>query len=251
MTQRYFVPPTPVLATYIVGTNIDLPDEEAAHASRVMRVRTEEKLVVFDGRGNEADATVIAIDRRSCIVRIEEVRNISRMPRHRLTIAGCLPKPDRAKEMIERLTELGVERYIPILADRTQRPPTDSLLEKMRRVVIEACKQSGRNTLMLIEDAATLSAAISQCDCHHRWIAHPNLQRSNLQTSNLQTETNEESDGEASFVLIGPEGGFTDDEVKLAVDHQFQGLHLGDRILRIETAAAVAATLLLFDSPKS
>jgi 16S rRNA (uracil1498-N3)-methyltransferase len=246
MTHRYFVPPTPVLATYIVGTTVDLPDEEAAHASRVMRVRTEEKLVVFDGRGNEADATVIAIDRRNCIVRIEEVRNISRMPRHRLTIAGCLPKPDRAKEMIERLTELGVQRFIPIVADRTQREPTDSLLEKMRRVVIEACKQSGRNTLMLIEDAATLSTAIAHCEYNHRWIAHPNLQ-----TLDLQTSQKEKSDSDHSLVLIGPEGGFNDEEVKLAVDHQFQGLHLGDRILRIETAAAVAATLVLFDSLKS
>jgi 16S rRNA (uracil1498-N3)-methyltransferase len=240
MTHRYFVPPTPALATYTVGTTVDLPDEEAAHAARVMRVRVNEKMIVFDGQGIEADATVIEIDRRNCVVQIDEVRQISRMPQQRLTIACCLPKPDRSKEMIERLTELGVDRFIPIVADRTQREPTDNLLEKLRRVVIEACKQSERNTLMALDEVTTLSAAVLQCECSNRWMAHPNLQT---------TTTDGKPSGDSHFVLIGPEGGFTDKEVELAMSHQFRGLHLGDRILRVETAAAVAATLLLFRSP--
>lgn len=232
MTRRYYVPDLP-----LGGGPVDLPDTEAQHAARVMRAAVGDPLTLFDGRGNEAVAVIEAIAKRRCTVVSDPAVAISRELERPLQLGIALPKPDRAKEMVERLTELGVARITPLVCERTQRPPTASLIEKLYRVVIEASKQCERNVLMRIDDPIRFDE-YSEFDFHgQRLIAHPD----GVSIAELTTSVD---DANGWSALIGPEGGFTDGEVAAAVDRGFAKVGLGKRIYRVETAACAIATFL-------
>jgi 16S rRNA (uracil1498-N3)-methyltransferase len=229
MTRRYFVPDLPIL-----GGLVSLPEAEAQHASRVMRVQVGDDLVLFDGRGNEAIAQFVQVGRKECHCQADAAQAINREPQREIHLAIALPKPDRSRELVERLTEMGVRSLTPLVAQRTQRPPTDSLLAKLRRGVIEACKQSGRNQLMDLRAPMQADVFFSACDPGTKWIAHPAMDHL----------TRDIAPSGVFHVAIGPEGGWTDDEVKLAVSHSFKAVDLGTRIYRIETAATTLAAIL-------
>lgn len=226
MTRRYFVESLPVAAGLV-----PLGKDEAVHATRVMRIGVGDSVILFDGQGREASAVVASAGRNDCVCASEGAIAIDREPDRRIEMGVALPKPDRARELVERLTEIGVARLTPIVAARTQRPPSDSLLEKLRRAVIEACKQSGRNQLMLIDDPVSSGDYFSATFDGIRLIAHPT-------DSPIEWTIGER---QAVSVAVGPEGGWTDEEVQLASERGFARVDLGQRIYRIETAAVVLA----------
>ncbi|MEL6108069.1 MAG: RsmE family RNA methyltransferase [Planctomycetota bacterium] len=230
MTRRYYAPQLPG-----DGGLVSLSSEEAAHAARVMRAQVGEVITLFDGNGNESSAEIVSISKRDCVCRANPTEPVDREPRLKLHLAIALPKPDRAKEMIERLTELGVDRLTPLRCARSQRAPSPGLLEKLPRIVIEACKQSGRNRLLRIDDVSSFADFIQLPLDSPRWIAHPGGQPLPVNPSPT----------DRAIAIVGPEGGLTDEEVTTAQTHGYQGADLGPRILRIETAAAFIAARLL------
>lgn len=230
MTRRYFAPELPD-----GGGPVTLSGEESQHAVRVMRVQIGEFLTIFDGKGREAGAKVIEVGRNACTVLVEEPAVVDRETARSIHLAVALPKPDRARELIERLTELGVQSVTPVVATRTQRPPSSSLIEKLRRGVVEACKQCGRNQLLDLRDPIPAKQYFSEPIEGASWIAHPEGEPiSTLASSNEDVVT----------VAVGPEGGWTQEEVVWATNVGFQWLGLGKRIYRIETAATVIAAVL-------
>ncbi|QDT10358.1 RsmE family RNA methyltransferase [Planctomycetes bacterium K23_9] len=238
MTRRYYLSDLPPVAALAV-----LPNSESQHAIKVMRIQVGETVELFDGRGTQADATVVSVTRKECSVRIEHSSSVDREPNRELTFAIALPKPDRCRELIERLTELGVQRVVPIVAVRTQRGPSENLIGKLRRAVIEACKQSGRNVLMEITEPMSLAEYVDQPDSTPaidstpaKWIAHPD--------GPILDFTQIVSIDSASL-LIGPEGGWTEEEINIALDAGFKKVGLGKRIYRIETAAVYLAARLV------
>lgn len=239
MTRRYYVPD--LLESS--GT-LSLPDEEALHAVRVMRARVGDTIELFDGRGYQTAAEITAVDKRNCFCRFDPPVLVDRESAVRLTLATALPKPDRAKEMIERLTEIGVTTLIPIVFERTQRSPPQSLSDKLSRIVIEACKQSGRNQLMTIAPTVPFKNWIEACQ---------NSDFTNRYASALVAmpsgQTNRpivDAAGEREHLcVIGPEGGLTDSELQTCLERSMTPIDLGRRILRIETAACVIASRIL------
>ena len=244
MTRRYFVPDLPLR-----GGLVTLSGAEAQHAIRVMRVQSGQEITLFDGKGHESAASVLAVDKKSCQCEAAAAEAIDRESSRALRMGVALPKPDRARELIERLTELGVETVVPLVAARTQRPPSPSMMEKLRRAVIEASKQCGRNQLMMLQ--APLSAAEFFRDHDRlvpsgedragaeriasRWIAHPGGEPLAELAARATSPV---------VVAIGPEGGWTEDELDIACHSGFLPIDLGKRIYRIETAAtAIAAAL--------
>lgn len=265
MTRRYYVPDLQTQAPVV-----QLPDEEASHASRVMRVQTGDRIELFDGCGHQADAEVVSVSKRECVVRCDPIEDVDREPSIAVDLAIGLPKPDRAKEMIERLTELGVARVFPIVFERTQRPPKENFLDKLRRIVIESCKQSGRNVLMTIESpidfvsfTETLAASSATSDEEdpqsRQWswqrvlVAMPDsppLSATDVELTGVgQTNTGQSglNDRPRTLALIGPEGGLSEAEHQRCVDVGAESIGLGRRILRIETAAAIVAARLVVD----
>ncbi|MGI9474117.1 MAG: RsmE family RNA methyltransferase [Rubripirellula sp.] len=229
MTRRYFVSNLPEN-----GGLVALSTAEAQHATRVMRVQVGDTLTLFDGGGNEAEATFVAVGRNECQCEAEPQRRVDREPSTEIHLGIALPKPDRARELIERLTEIGVKSVTPLVAARTQRPPSDSLLQKLSRGVIEACKQSGRNQLLTLHAPVSASSFFETARSDHRWIAH---------SSGSAIATRQDSAGSV-VAVVGPEGGWTDEEFQLAVDLGYTPIDLGRRIYRIETAATVIASVL-------
>ena len=231
MTRRYYH--SELLSE---GAIVALCEPESQHALKVMRVQVGDEIELFDGQGRQATAIILETNRRECHCRVETIHVVDREPSTRIHLGVALPKPDRARELIERLTELGVHTLTPIVADRTQRPPSPSLIDKLRRAVTEACKQSERNSLMRIDDPAKTPQVFGfSPNVKRKWIAHPNGD------SIQRIDCTQASD---VFALIGPEGGWTDSEVDSAVESGFVKISLGKRIYRIETAAVVVAAHL-------
>lgn len=230
MTRRYYVPDLPEQ-----GGRVALPTAEARHATHVMRVQPGDAVALFDGKGNEATAVISQVGRTDCQCDAETPIAIDREPARTVHLGIALPKPDRARELIERLTELGVKSVTPIMSQRTQRPPSHSLIEKLRRAVVEACKQSGRNQLMELMPTQTTSDYFATHQNGVRWIAHP---YGAMRLTELPTQSDHVE------AAIGPEGGWTDQEFELAQSQGFEPVLLGERIYRVETAAIVTATIL-------
>ncbi|WDQ17515.1 RsmE family RNA methyltransferase [Rhodopirellula sp. P2] len=266
MTRRYYVPDLRTQAPVV-----QLPDEEASHAARVMRIQPGDRIELFDGTGHQSGAEVVSVSKRECVVRCDAIETVNREPRVAVDLAIGFPKPDRAKEMMERLTELGVARVFPVVFERTQRPPSDNFLSKLRRIVIEACKQSGRNVLMEIESPLgfeSLAKKISESQAKREtepsgqpavasWqrilVAMPNSPPLIAMEDPLQGISTGEA-GQSNFdgrprtlVLIGPEGGVSGAEQQRCDELGVESIGLGSRILRVETAASVVAARLVVD----
>lgn len=246
MTRRYYTPD--LVATHPI---VSLTDEEAAHAIRVMRVSIGDPVELFDGQGNQAAAKILSVNRRQCVCETETPETINREPAVALELVTAFPKPERAKEMIERLTEIGVDRVQPLVFERTQRPPTDALMHKLERVVIEACKQSGRNRLMKIAPVVPFG----------KWISNERVSSQNGDACQLPSKSFVAMPGGEAFAksialdgsggrfrwVIGPEGGLSDVELAACRDASMITVDLGKRILRIETAACLVAARFLWD----
>lgn len=233
MTRRYYVPDL-----RIGGGPLSLPDAEAQHAVRVMRVQVGEEIELFDGKGHESKGIVTAIRRNECECETTPALSVSREPSAMIHLGIALPKPDRARELLERLTELGVCSVTPLVAERSQRPPSDSLIERLQRTVIEACKQSGRNQLLNIHPTCSATDFFASLHSGTKLIAHTAKASVTLSTMNR---------AETVVAAVGPEGGWTDQEYEGADSHQFHPLSLGPRIYRIETAAVAIAAVLIGD----
>ncbi|QDU95323.1 16S rRNA (uracil(1498)-N(3))-methyltransferase [Lignipirellula cremea] len=232
MSQRFFS------ETPVAGPAIELGPLEAQHLTRVMRAKVGDPLIVFDNSGAEFAAEVASIRRSAVEVRILERREIDRESPCRITIAAALPKGDRQKTMVEKLVELGVSTLVPLETTRQVARLSDNVLDRLRRTVIEASKQCGRNRLMEITEGATLPDWVQAADPQAaRWLAHPGGQP-------LYSLATAASPAAGVCCAIGPEGGFTDEEVALAEAAGWRWISLGPRILRVETAAMALAAVL-------
>ncbi len=229
MTRRYFFPELPP-----DGGLLRLPEAETRHAVTVMRVQEGQWITLFDGQGRECEAIIDRAGRREVVCIAQRSRLVSRENARHLTLGIAMPKGDRAKELVERLTELGVNTLVPLHGKHSQWNTSDAAIEKWRRVVIESCKQSGRNQLMRIDPPVQISAWLSAPVRAGalRILAHPDGKR--LQASELTSCPELE-------IAVGPEGGFSSGEVAAAAAGGWTMVSLGDRIYRIETAALVLA----------
>lgn len=239
MSQRYF------LETPIHGNRAELAGPEAHHALHVMRLREGDETTLFDGQGAEFAARVVATSRASLALEIIERRQIDREIAGELVLGVALPKGDRQKWLVEKATELGVCRLVPINTERGVAQPGDSALQRLRRAVVEASKQCGRNRLLELSHAVPLNEFLALAPpAATRLFAHPGGEA--LEQVLASPTTNSPTATPCSWVAIGPEGGFTDVEAASARGAGWRSISLGPRILRIETAAlAIAAKLVM------
>ena len=239
MADRYFV------ETPIEGERALLTGSEAHHLLHVMRARQGDVVTLFDGGGDEFAARVAPLGRSEVELEIIRQESVDReLPIH-LTLGVALPKGDRQRWLVEKATELGVSRLTPLVTERSGEHQSDSSLVKLRRAVIEACKQCGRNRLMEIGEPTPLAAFLSNdAPVALRLFAQPG----GTSLGQLLHEHRGAVLGEVA-IAIGPEGGFTDREHDSAIHHGWQPVSLGNRILRIETAAlAVVAAVAITGS---
>jgi 16S rRNA (uracil1498-N3)-methyltransferase len=230
MSQRYFVAP-PIAFAAEADRRVVLAGDEARHLAGVMRARIGDEVTLFDGSGSEFAARIAKLGKQAVELEVVGRQEISRELARPLTLGVALPKGDRQKWLVEKATELGTTRLVPLVTERGVAQPVEAALDRLRRSVIEASKQCGRNRLLEIGEPQTLAEfAAAAPPGALRLIAHPG----GAEASTLVTE------GEL-WAAVGPEGGFTDAEVAAAEQARWQRVSLGRAILRVETAAMALA----------
>ena len=227
MTERFFVEPP------ICSPTVKLIGDEFQHLVKVMRAQVGDEVTLFDGSGAEFTARVSSLGKLAAELEILARRPLDRELPFSLTLAVALPKGDRQKWLIEKIVELGVTCLIPLITERGVAQPVENALLRLRRGVMEASKQCGRNRLLEIgEPSDALNFFRERPSTATCWLADPTgapLPRRETAATNI-------------LAAIGPEGGFTPAEVAAALAAGWSPISLGPRILRVETAAiAIAA----------
>lgn len=225
------------------GRRVALPPQAAQHVTRVLRLRSGAALTVFDGRGGEYAATLEVAGRDTATVELGEHSAIERESPLRITLLQGLARGERMDWVVQKATELGVQRIVPVATARsvvqldaergTKR--TDHWLA----IAAAACEQCGRNTLPEIAAPLSLEAALREASATDLRLAlHPDSGES------LRTVLGADVACPSVALLIGPEGGLDETEVALARQDGFRVVHLGPRVLRTETAGIAALAAL-------
>lgn len=234
MSYRFFLDSKPS------GDAVILEGDQAHHAIHVMRYKIGDQIDLFDGTGTEYRAIIDQVAKKRLSLRIMESLLIERSVTTKITLAIAMPKGDRQKFLIEKLVELGVERMAPLQTTRSVAVANEKVIQRLRKQVIEASKQCGRNTLMEITEEKSLTQFSESLDSDcPKLIANPYQGRP-------ISDLNDLGSGECPTcvaVAIGPEGGFDESENKLADSLGFQPIRLGPAILRVETAALAIAAI--------
>ena len=210
-----------------------LSEEEAHHAFHVLRLREGDKIGLLDGKGMRAIARIVTISKKGVSAEVEEESLTPKPMRSLQLVIAPVKNMDRFEWLVEKATEIGVAAITPVICRRSERK--DLKTERLRKLIISASKQSQRTWFPELEEAVTMNDFLSRPLSGDGFIAHC-MEGEKSGTSGL-------SKAENATVLIGPEGDFDAEEVKLAVQKGFQPLSLGDTRLRTETAGLVAVTL--------
>ncbi len=222
---------------------LTLPEHEAHHLARVLRKKVGEVVEVFDGHGRSANATVTGITKRAAELKLSGLHLLTARRFPEIILAVAPPKGERFKWLVEKCTELGVDRIVPLRTARSVVDPGEAKRHKLDQTVIAACKQSRRNHLLAISPTTELAELL--LDCEH----HPILFGDAQGTTAREMFTNDLYPLVASehrhrlILVVGPEGGFTVEEHRRLLESSALAVAIGPRILRIETAALALATL--------
>lgn len=228
MPRRFYSSTLPESGTVV------LHGPEAHHLIHVLRAEVGEIAEVFDGQGLVASVRVTSVRKRDAELQILSTHRDTAIGRA-VILGTAVPKGDRFEWLVEKATELGVTRLVPLVTARSVVDPRDSKLDKLRQAVITACKQSGRNHLMHVAPVTAWSDFVNgDLSQHTSFVAHPGPDAEQVSHGLFQQLSS------VAFA-VGPEGGFADNEVVMALAVGARRITLGPLILRIETAALALA----------
>jgi 16S rRNA (uracil1498-N3)-methyltransferase len=224
------------------GTAQRLPESAAVHVTRVLRLAAGDPIILFDGTGTDYDAVLEVVARGGVTAEVGTGRPVGRESPLAVTLLQGVSRGPRMDTVVQKATELGVRRLRPVLTGRSvvrlDAERAHARLEHWRRIAISACEQCGRSILPEVLPACSLDDSLAALE--------PG-------TVGLTLDPRGESAlgellGTATRVAlaIGPEGGFTEDEIRTLTGAGFRGLRLGPRILRTETAPLAALAILQF-----
>lgn len=220
------------------GATLALEEGPSVHIARALRMRADDSLVLFDGRGSEWPAHIRQVDKKAVTVTLGERSERScESPLH-IHVGIAISRGDRMDWIIQKATELGVSAITPLRSERSEVKLKGERAEKKLRhwqqIAISACEQCGRNTLPQLDALAQLTDWASAVDAHRKYVLH-----------HRASATAKISEIPSSIaLLIGPEGGLTDAEIAGSEQAGFSALALGPRVLRTETAPLAAIAIL-------
>ena len=226
-------------APLAVGQTLSLPEEAANHLVRVMRLREGDGCVLFNGDGHDYQATLVAVGKRDAQVRIDAASLPDNESPLHITLLQGIARGEKMDLILQKATELGVAAIVPVNAERTEVKLDAARAEKRlahwTSVVVSACGQSGRARVPTVAAPQSLLEAARQMPAQALKLTLDPLGEHRLST--LQPAPG------GVVIAIGPEGGWSPRDRQALTEAGFQGLQLGPRILRTETAglAAIAA----------
>lgn len=233
----------------ISGEVMELPHDTGSHLARVLRARSGDELILFNGDGREFAGTIETVRGSKVSAAIGAARSIDRQSPFSLTLVQCVPRGDRMDFIVQKATELGVERIVPVLSQRSVvRLDAAQAVSKQlhwQAVAVSACEQCGRNRLPAVEAPQPLLHYLGALSA-----GSPEELRLVLDPEHaVQTLLEAPGDRAAAsptsaIVAIGPEGGFAPGELDAFDISAFRRAGLGPRVLRTETAAIAAIAVL-------
>ena len=233
-------------APVAAGKRVVVEGSAANHIARVLRLRSGDSLTVFDGSGGEFGARIEEFRKEAVVVAVEEHRPLDRESPLPLTLVQGISRGERMDWIIQKATELGASRIVPVFTKRSvvrlDGKQAERKLQHWRAITVAACEQCGRNRIPDLAAPLDFFDMLTGDSAGHpdstgatRLLLSPT---GDLRIDDLQDV------GKGITVLIGPEGGLDDIEQEAAVTAGFKAVRLGPRVLRTETAAIAALTII-------
>jgi len=224
------------------NADLPLPRDVAQHALRVLRLKAGDLVTLINGDGRQYPARLIAADPRAASVHVETAETPVRESPLRITLIQALARGEKMDWIIQKATELGTARILPVTSGRSEvrldGPRSEKRLNHWRAVAIAACEQCGRNVVPEISAPESLEACLAghpQAGAEVRWMLHPGGTARLRNAGSMATDV---------MLAVGPEGGFGDNDLAALRQGGFDALALGPRILRTETAGLAAMAAL-------
>jgi len=234
MRNPRFYEPQPLT----IANEVTLQDDATQHI-RVLRLKEKTNITLFNGQGGQYSATLVDVQKRTCTARIETFQQTDNESPLHLHLGQVISRGDRMEFVIQKAVELGVNEITPLISERCGVKVNAERMQKKQqqwqKIAIAACEQSGRNIVPIIHPTKQLQTWCEEEDCAIKLTLHP---RAKYSINTLP------EDIDNIRLLIGPEGGFSDEEMNLTESLKFTETLLGPRILRTETAALTAITAL-------
>ena len=224
-----------------LGSIVTLPDN-VVHHLQVLRLQTGDPLTLFNGEGGDFTATITLLEKKRVTAEIKAFSDHSVELPYAITLAQALPEASKMDWIIEKAVELGIAGIQPLAAQRCVVRLSPERAEKRQAhwqgVIVAASEQSGRNRLAHLAPVGDFARWIGQQDLHRRILLTKRADQSLSGWARHQP-------AQAIALLVGPEGGFNDDEERAALAHGALALSIGPRILRTETAGLAALATLV------
>lgn len=227
-----------------VDDHVKLSDDAFQHSVKALRMSSEQPLYLFNGDGNNYQAELVTVDKRSAAARVIAVEANETESSVSVHLGQVISRGDRMDFALQKSVELGVAEITPLFSERCGVKLTGERLEKKQqqwqKVVVSACEQCGRSRVPVVHPAQTLTNFVEQVTADLKLTLDPYAPLPLRQLTDAEQPT-------SVALLIGPEGGFTEAEVDLAKHGQFKPIRIGPRILRTETAALTALSVIQYE----
>ena len=221
-------------------SHLEIADEQSHYVTRVLRLQTGDRMILFDGSGSEWKAKIIDTKRNRLLLELEERATPDRESPINLTLIQSISRSQRMDLVMQKSTELGVTRIVPVFSTNTiVKMKEDKIEKKMnhwRNILISASEQSGRTKIPDL-----ISPIQLETECLKRYKSDLSIFYDT--TGKDSYDANNPKDITA---VIGPEGGFTEDEKQMAIDAGYMVMQSGPRLLRTETAPIMALSILQY-----
>jgi 16S rRNA (uracil1498-N3)-methyltransferase len=243
--HHFFIPPK-----NITNRQAILTGAQARQVAQVLRMRPGEVLVVLDNEGWAYEVRLTAVTPQQVTADILEKRLAMGEPAVHITLYMALLKREKFEWVLQKCTEIGVSRFVPVVTQRSLAQDLDlkpGKLERWHKIITEAAEQSRRGRIPELCEPMKLAEALAQHGAEVAIIPWEGADAASATAVTLRT-TLAGKTPQSIALFIGPEGGFAPEEIELAIQHNVQPVTLGKRILRAETAALVTASLLLYEA---
>jgi 16S rRNA (uracil1498-N3)-methyltransferase len=241
--QRYFVE-----SNQIINDKIEIFGDDAKHINKVMRYQQGDKVICSDNLGRSYIAEILSIYTKQVILRIVEEEISNNEPTVHITLYQGLTKADKMEWIIQKGTEIGISSFVPVemkySITKWESDRSNKKIERWRKIAKEAAEQSQRRKIPDIHNAYKFKALIDNITSKHSltMLAYEKSEHSQGILALMNQHANYNNFG----LIIGPEGGVSDEERNIAIEKGVKLINLGPRILRAETAGLVAASGILF-----
>lgn len=237
---KFFVAPE-----QIGEKSIEITGDNAKHISAVLRAKIGEALTVCDSNGTDYECVVSEITKKTVTAEIVEKHKNLNEPEIKITLFQSVPKLDKMETVIQKCIEIGVDRIVPVISEHTVvkvGEKAEKKLERFRKIAEAAAKQCGRGKIPEVSDITDFKAAVKQAVELDNAVIPYEKERERSVKSFIK-----EFKGKSVGIFIGPEGGFSDDEIAFCAENGIKSVTLGRRILRTETAGLVTSVILLYE----